>query len=88
MEGVADHNYFSIDHPRTKEASNFVQGMQRQRNEEHKQYEMYMSSRKEQMEYQKEREAEMKELERMERRTKLKEYYQSKLQQRLEEKAI
>ncbi len=31
MEGVADYNYFSIDHPKTKEASNFVQEMQNRR---------------------------------------------------------
>ncbi len=84
MGGGADPNYYSIEHPRTKEAEYFVKDVQHRRKEEQHHYDLMMSARKERQEYQKEKEAEMKEIERMERRTKLKEYYESKLQHRLE----
>jgi uncharacterized protein YdiU (UPF0061 family) len=49
---------------------------------------MDISIRKEKLDSMKEKEAEMKEVMRVERRTKLKEYYESKLHQRLEEKQL
>lgn len=81
---VVDQNYFSIDHPRTKQAEQFVKEIQEKRKDERKQIQYLEMAKREQLEEQRMREAERKELERQERRTRMEEHYKSKLQQRLE----
>ena len=46
MNGAADPQYFSIDHPRTKEAEQFVSEVQARRREERRQYDLDMSARR------------------------------------------
>ena len=88
VDEIINNQYYSIDHPRTKEAEDFVKGVQHKRKEEHRRYQMYLTNKKEEEELLKREAAEQKELEKTERRTRLKEYYQSKLQKRLQEKEL
>lgn len=55
MGGSVDPQYYSIEHPKTKEAEYFVKDIQQRRKEEHNQYEMMMSARRERQEYEKEK---------------------------------
>ena len=62
MSGCVDANYYSIDHPRTKEAENFIKEMSYRRKEGQRYQDLRKSAFKEKIEHQKEREAEMKEM--------------------------
>ena len=46
MDGATNAQYFSIDHPRTKEAEQFVNSIQTKRKHERRQYDLDMSARK------------------------------------------
>jgi len=46
MSGGTDAQYYSIDHPRTKEAEQFVHGIQAKRREERRHFEMDLSARR------------------------------------------
>lgn len=57
MGGGTDPQYFSIDHPRTKQAEHFVHGIQARRKEERQQFQQDLNERRAKLEYMKAKEA-------------------------------
>ena len=60
VDEMVEGNYYSMDHPRTKQAEEFVKEVQHRRKEEHKRYQMYLTNKKEEQEMVKREAAEQK----------------------------
>jgi hypothetical protein len=78
-----EKNFYSIDHPRTKEAENFVHDLQARRKDQQREFHEQLMMQQESEVRRRQEEAMQKEVDRQERKTKLQEYYQSRLVQRL-----